>query len=1248
MSHTYRMIAMRRKFFLLVGLCLFFGLGVKAEDHFQGYPLTGEGAWCWFADPRAVHYSNEDGSINATYIGYIDVHGNVKAMQLDYNTGVQTEVLVRSCFQPDDHNNPTFLVLPDERVLIIYSRHTDEAAFYYRVSKYPGDITQLGEEKCIKTSHNTTYPSPFLMSDDPEHFYLCWRGLGWHPTIARLTLPDEKDDVQIKWGPYQIVQSTGARPYAKYYSNGKDKLYMTYTTGHPDNEQPNWVYFNVINLNASTAADGAVTVAPTLEDIKGTQLSVIANGKFAVNKSDAYKSAYPYTIVDAPAGSRDWVWQVVCDTEGLPAIAMVRINDDKSQHQYYYAKWTGSTWHLTSLADGGGRFHSSNTEYCYSGGEAIDPENPNVIYLSIPTVGTSGDKVHEIWRYTLDEKGTVIEKKQITCNSKKNNVRPFIIPGSSASPMRLVWMNGDYYYWLVRQGYAQGYPTAIHADYAWPVSEMDVNVGVVERKDYASLPMASGRVERLGLSSSAPFTLHVNLRINAQKYYGTLLTMGNLTYALDAGTVKPYIKIGEQTYSSSNKLYSSDDWALSSTGTGGDNWPTPLQAFSLTLTYDGEVLTVYRNGLVDQVVETTAIDVSDMMIGGYEGMLHHAVTYDKVLSQDAVKQLIRELALSSLSVPESTNRDLVLPTKVAGEIISWESDNVEVLAPDGTFAAPSAETLVTLKATVQDVSRTFKVKALPRDINASLLLHYTFDATDTYVSDGVTYVYDKGPQALDMQLLGKASVDGTLNLTGNRSTAFSSNGYAIVPPKAMDSLRSYTILFTATPKSLDRQPRFYDFGHSSGNSLFLRANTLAAGIKYNGGTTTMVAGVVSLTPGDTYRLAVTFDARSGSTDIYIDGQLVGSGTQNVNEPYMIAAGASCTRNYIGRTQWWDSGVANDNGDYIGTLDDFRMYSTALTAEEIATLQGIRLEDASLNVDCSSVLVNPDFEGSYSEMPSAGTSADRAIYVPEGWTAEYTARCVDDMSILNSSCLYSSLFTSIPTTQEGGRNAYLVRQKWGTSTISMFQRCDTLSAGYYRLQADVWQSGTGGNAVIWAQVEEKTPDKGVVVGNTAAWQQGKISFRCDGTETVRMGLSAIHTANGSEQLLGFDNFRLFNITANCSETDLMALLTTMSDAAEKVLAGEPSEYTRTLLNEALVTIGNLSEQSSHNELLEAYCDLRDALASRNSDSDLPNSIYDVVIDTPMPAIYNLKGQKIHGTISEKHRGVYIVNNRKVVL
>lgn len=591
---------MKHHLFTLIVLLAIATQGVKAQQQtYSGHQLTDEGAWCWFADPRAIHYSNDEGTINASYIGYIDVHGNVKAMQMDYITGRQSEVLVRSYFQPDDHNNPTFLVLPDERVLIIYSRHTDEPAFYYRVSKYPGDITVLGEEKCIKTNHNTTYPSPFLMSDDPEHFYLCWRGLGWHPTIARLTLPDENDDVEIKWGPYQIVQSTGARPYAKYYSNGKDKLYMTYTTGHPDNEWPNWLYFNVVNLNSAKGADGSVSVNPTLEDIKGNHLSTIAEGKFRVNKSAEYKQQYPYTLVDAPAASRAWVWQIVCDEEGLPAIAMVRIDRSKNHHRYYYAKWTGEAWRLTDLADGGGRFHPSNTEYCYSGGMALDPECPGTVYLSIPEVQPRGQRIHEIWRYVVADNGQISMRERITHRSEKNNVRPFVLSGSKDAPMRLMWMHGDYAYWIVKKGYPTGFPTAIHADYAWPA------------------PCTQGIVAS---RSNKAFTIDLVVDLDANEYHGTLLTTESFTYGLDKENVKPYIKIADDIYYSTNVLYTSDNWATNCTGTHGDNWPTPLGTVQFTFSYDGQRLTIYRNGLIDQVIERRGLNAKKISVGDSLGI----------------------------------------------------------------------------------------------------------------------------------------------------------------------------------------------------------------------------------------------------------------------------------------------------------------------------------------------------------------------------------------------------------------------------------------------------------------------------------------------------------------------------------------------------------------------------------------------------------------------------------------------------
>lgn len=522
--------------------------------------VSTEGAWCWFADPRALHYENASGTINASYIGYIDVHGNVRATQVDFLTGRRDEVLVRSFFQPDDHNNPTFLVLPDERVMIFYTRHTDERRIWYRISTCPGDITSLGQERYIETDHNTTYPSPFILSDDPQHIYLCWRGIKWHPTIARLTLPDQDDRVNVDFGPRQIVQSTGARPYAKYQSNGRDKIYLTYTTGHPDNEWPCWLYFNVIDINHGQG--------PILKDVKGNVLADISEQTFHVNKTADYKAKYPFSLVDSPDNARNWVWQIATDPKEQPVIALTRISEDKLSHKYLIAKWTGRKWQMTEVADGGHAFHQNwkRTEKCYSGGMAIDPDDPNVIYASLPTmpngqVATGG--IYEIWKVTMKPNGKVQARQQVTAHSAKNNVRPYMLPGSSQSPLRLSWMYGDYYYWMVKRQFPSGYPTAIRCD------------GQLPQQATGSVIFADDNY----LGQTVQPTKDIMLGVTIDNYL--------------------YLRVGKQTHRSQCRYLTSDEWARFSGGTSSDSWPTRILSASITLTEEDGCLVLRRNGMVE-------------------------------------------------------------------------------------------------------------------------------------------------------------------------------------------------------------------------------------------------------------------------------------------------------------------------------------------------------------------------------------------------------------------------------------------------------------------------------------------------------------------------------------------------------------------------------------------------------------------------------------------------------------------------
>ena len=89
-----------------------------------------------------------------------------------------------------------------------------------------------------------------------------------------------------------------------------------------------------------------------------------------------------------------------------------------------------------------------------------------------------------------------------------------------------------------------------------------------------------------------------------------------------------------------------------------------------------------------------------------------------------------------------------------------------------------------------------------------------------------------------------------------------------------------------------------------------------------------------------------------------------------------------SRNYIGRTQWWDSSVANDNADYCGTMDDFRLYNIALTEEEIqALMTPTSLGETAATPATRTFLANTLLSGSEEiQVRSPWDSAEQTLYI----------------------------------------------------------------------------------------------------------------------------------------------------------------------------------------------------------------------------------------------------------------------------
>ncbi|MFD0673020.1 LamG-like jellyroll fold domain-containing protein [Cohnella sp. M.A.Huq-80] len=185
------------------------------------------------------------------------------------------------------------------------------------------------------------------------------------------------------------------------------------------------------------------------------------------------------------------------------------------------------------------------------------------------------------------------------------------------------------------------------------------------------------------------------------------------------------------------------------------------------------------------------------------------------------------------------------------------------------------------------------------------------------------------------------SKTGTLNggatfaagQTGNAVALNGTNGYVSMPSGIASGSASVTIAAWVKANSLSNWTRIFDIGSSTTNYMFLSPQPGAAGLRFaitnNGnGSEQQISSTTAFPTGVWKHVAVTISGSTGR--LYVDGVQVATNTSMTLNPSSLG---TTTNNWIGRSQF--SGDAYFNG----SVDDFRIYSRALSASEISALMG---------------------------------------------------------------------------------------------------------------------------------------------------------------------------------------------------------------------------------------------------------------------------------------------------------------------
>ncbi len=403
--------------------------------------LTDDGAWCWYQDERAIIHQGKL-LVGSVACGRQDKarQGDINLTLFDLETKKSVQIELHDRLQPDDHNVPGLLALPDGRVLAVYSKHGPENKFYYRISQQE-ELTKWTPVRDFvpsKTSHITYSNLHFLCEENEGNgrVYNFFRGLNGSnkPSYAF------SDDNGETWETGNIVihfpSSFKHRPYVKYASNGKNTIHFLYTDAHPRNFNNN-IYHCYYRDNMLYRSDGSV--------IGSLQQGLNNPGEGTL-------------IFRGDSNNIGWTSDLHLSDDGRAyAVCTVRKNSEGQTEKEYgndlryrYAWWDGKKWNDQEIAYAGTRLYQ--VEYDYTGNICLDPDDLNQVFISTdadPVTGkalisSADDKRHyEIFHGVTNNGGKNFRWNAITSNSTVDNLRP-IVPKWNKKQTMLLWYRGTY------------------------------------------------------------------------------------------------------------------------------------------------------------------------------------------------------------------------------------------------------------------------------------------------------------------------------------------------------------------------------------------------------------------------------------------------------------------------------------------------------------------------------------------------------------------------------------------------------------------------------------------------------------------------------------------------------------------------------------------------------------------------------------------------------------------------------------
>lgn len=347
--------------------------------------------WTWFHDPRAVEHEGHT---------FITWHQDAGIWVGDLVDGSWTRARLATTATENDHHVAALGVRPDGRLIACYTEHN--RSLRCRLTTRPSDVSSWGEETVIDGG-SCTYPN--LVHLEAERRWLLFYRRTADRKHKPMMLRTSDDDGETWSAETELFDVEGHRPYAKVASDGRSRVDVAVTDGHPNEYAANSIYHFAYAAGRWVRSDGTDMGDPPFGPADAT------------------------LVHDATRQDPAWVWDVAPG----PVIAFATF-PTRDEHRYGRARWDGSRWVVHDVAAGGTTIDVTGTEDHYSGGVVLDHARPDRMVASVQD--------RDGWvlkRFTVSDDGEVSDVEVLSETGGKH-VRPVVVRGGH----RVCWLAGSY------------------------------------------------------------------------------------------------------------------------------------------------------------------------------------------------------------------------------------------------------------------------------------------------------------------------------------------------------------------------------------------------------------------------------------------------------------------------------------------------------------------------------------------------------------------------------------------------------------------------------------------------------------------------------------------------------------------------------------------------------------------------------------------------------------------------------------